>query len=243
MTAGVPDTFDAYAATRDDARFSSWLRRRAEPAWGDVVDHRFVRELADGSVDDDVFERYLVQDYAFVGTLVSAFGYAVGGAPTMDAKASLTGFLAALTDEEDDYFERSFDALDVPERDRRDPALADVTEAFEDLLLRASLRGGYAETLAVLVPAEWTYLTWATGITGRPDPFHLREWIDLHASEAFGAFVERLRAELDAHGAAASERRQRRLDRLFGRTVRLERAFFDHAYRGGDRDGTDRGMN
>jgi len=31
----------------------------------------------------------------------------------MDAKASLTGFLGTLTDEENDYFERSFDALGV----------------------------------------------------------------------------------------------------------------------------------
>ena len=144
MTAGaegVAGTFEAYADGRADARFTDWLRERSEPDWSDVTGHRFVHELADGTIDDVVFRRYLVQDYAFVGTLTSAFGYAVGQAPTPGARASLVDFLGTLTDEEDDYFERSFDALDVPESERTDPARADVTEAFEDLLLRAALEG------------------------------------------------------------------------------------------------------
>jgi len=70
------------------------------------------------------------------------FGYAVGQAPTMDAKASLTGFLGTLTDEENDYFERSFDALGVSPDERTDPVPADATEAFEDLLTRAALERG-----------------------------------------------------------------------------------------------------
>ncbi len=36
--------------------------------------------------------------------------------------------------------------------------------------------------------------------------------------------------ELDREGTAASPRRQRRLDRLFCRTVELEVAFFEMAY-------------
>jgi len=64
---GVTATFDAYATDRTDARFTDWLRARSEPDWTDAVEHRFVHELADGTVDDAVFRRYLVQDYAFVG--------------------------------------------------------------------------------------------------------------------------------------------------------------------------------
>jgi len=223
-------SFERYAADRPDARFTDWLRERSEPDWTDATDHRFVRELEAGTLDDAVFRRYLVQDYAFVETLTGAFGHAVGDAPTMEAKARLSGFLGTLTDEEGDYFERSFDALDVPERDRTDPERAEVTEAFEDLLVRAAHEGGYEETLAVLVPAEWVYLTWASSVSGSPDEFYLREWVDLHDAPAFESFVGWLRGELDEHGPDLSGRRQRRVERLFRRTVSLEVAFFDMAY-------------
>jgi thiaminase/transcriptional activator TenA len=232
----VPETFDAHAdaAGRPDVRATDWLRERAEPDWTAANDGRFVRELGSGAIDDEVFRRYLVQDYAFVGELASLIGYAIGDAPTIESKRRLTDFLRTLTSEEDDYFERSFDALGVPETDRSDPELTEVTRAFGDLLGRAAREGGYAESLAAFVPAEWVYLTWARNVEERRNPskFYLAEWVELHASDEFASFVGWLRAELDREVNALSARRQRRIDRLFGRTVELEAAFFEVAYEG-----------
>lgn len=225
------DTFAAYAADRPDARFTAWLRASAEPEWTAATEHRFTRELAEGVLDDAVFRRYIVQDYAFIGTLTGTVGYAVGQAPTMTAKRTLTDFLGTLTAEENDYFKRTFDALNVPDADRTAPDTADVTAAFEDLLGRAAREGDYEETLAVLLPAEWIYLTWATSQSDRPDTFYLAEWIELHANQAFERFVDWLRGELDTYGPQLNERRQRRIYRHFKRTTALEVAFFDLAYR------------
>lgn len=233
--AGVnPDTeeFATYATTHDDPRFTDWLRERSEPAWTETTEHHFVRELGADTIDDAVFRRYLVQDYAFVGTLVSLVGYAVGQAPTMAAKRRLTTFLGTITDEEDDYFERSFDALDVPEHDRLDPKLTPTTAAFDDLLVRGAHEGDYEETLAVLLPAEWSYRTWAENVESDQSRFYLREWVELHDNPAFESFVDWLRGELDERGPELAPRRRRRVERLFGRTMALEAAFFDASYEG-----------
>lgn len=228
----VPDDFANYAAERENPRFTTWLRNRAEPTWTDVITHQFSQQLLSGTIDDDVFQRYLVQDYAFVRTLVGAFGYAVGEAPTMAAKSQLVDFLEVLTADENDYFERAFDALGVPEAVHESPQRSEATRAFQDLLERAVRQGGYAETLAVLVPAEWIYREWATSRSSPSEPFYLTEWVDLHDNDEFDAFVNWLRAELDREGAAAAPLRQERLDRLFRRTVDLELAFFDAAFAG-----------
>lgn len=227
-----PETFAAYTEERSDARFTEWCRARSEPEWTAATEHRFTAELRTGALDDAVFKRYLVQDYAVVDALAGAFGHALGDAPSMAAKARLADFLGTLTSDETDYFERSFDALSVPEAERREPATDETTRAFRDLLGRATRVGGYAETLAVLVPAEWIYRTWAGEATGDgPDRFYLSEWIDIHDTAAFDAFVSWLRRELDREGAAGGPRRRRRLERLFRRTVELEVAFFDAPYR------------
>ncbi|WP_267643166.1 TenA family protein [Haloarchaeobius amylolyticus] len=224
--------FESFAAARGEgARFTDWLRERCGDDWQAATEHRFTRELGAEDLDDAVFERYLVQDYAFLNTLVGTFGHAVGEAPTMAAKSRLVDFLGVLTADENDYFERSFAALGVPETEYADPALEPVTRAFEDLLRRAAHEGGYPETLAVLVPAEWVYLEWASAVADQePSRFYLAEWIDLHTTAGFESFVGWLRSELDEAGAAAAPRRQTRLDRLFRRTVELEVAFFDMAY-------------
>ncbi|ERH07690.1 MAG: putative transcription activator [Halonotius sp. J07HN4] len=225
------DTFAEYAASHDDARFTDWLRKRSEPAWSDATDHRFTQELGAGTIDDAVMAAYLQQDYAFVGTLIGVFGYAVGDAPTMADKRRFVEFLDVVTDDEDDYFQRSFDAFGVPEAEWVDPERTPTTEAFIDLLTAAKTQGGYAETLAVLVPAEWIYLAWATREADDPPrKFYLSEWIDLHANEGFVEFVGWLREQLDTVGPTLSARRQQRVARLFKRTVVHEVAFFDAAY-------------
>ncbi|XVH31753.1 TenA family protein [Haloferacaceae archaeon DSL9] len=235
MTGTGSDSTPEWEAAETE-RFTDWLRERSEPAWTDTVEHRFVRELARGELDPDAFSRYLVQDYAFVTTLTGVFGRAVGDAPTMASKRRLVTFLDTLTDEESGYFERCFEEFGVSERDRTHPARTATTEAFEDLLERAAREGGYAETLAVLVPAEWSYLAWATDATeqlsrtGQPEEWYYAEWIDLHAVPEFAAFVEWMRTELDALGPSLSERKRARVERLFRRTMRLEVAFFDAAF-------------
>ncbi|MEA1932039.1 MAG: TenA family protein [Euryarchaeota archaeon] len=230
-SAAALDSYTAYATATAEPRFTDWLRARAEPAWTEATTHRFTDELGAGTLNDEAFRRYLVQDYAFVGTLVSVFGHAVGQAPSMAAKRRLIEFLDVITDDENDFFERSFDAIDVPAAERTDPEPTETTAAMIDLLEAAANRGGYAETLAVLVPAEWIYLTWATAeADDRPAAFYFDEWIDLHANPGFVSFVEWLRGQLDDVGPTLSPRQQQRVARLFKRTVELEVTFFDAAY-------------
>ncbi|MCL7418655.1 MAG: TenA family protein [Halalkalicoccus sp.] len=226
----VPATFETYAREREDARFTDWLRERSEPNWTATTTHRFVEDLGAGTLSERVFARYLVQDYAFLETLVSLVGYGVGQAPDMESKSRLTAFLSAITGDEDEYFRRSFEALGVPESRWADPEMNPTTAGFRDLLVRGAHEGGYAETLAVLVPVEWSYLAWASAIEEPPEAFYFAEWVELHATPEFEATVEWLRSELDTYGAACSERRQARLDALFSRAMAFEVAFFDAAF-------------
>jgi thiaminase/transcriptional activator TenA len=204
------------------------LRAECEPAWSRATRHRFTIELGDDALADAVYRCYLVQDYAFIGTLASMIGYGVAKAPDMRAKAGLSQFLAVLTSAENTYFLRSFDALGVGEAERTSPKLLPVSQAFLAAMREAGEAGGYADVVATLLPAEWIYLEWARAQAGKPRPtrFWLAEWIDLHADPGFEAFVGWLRLELDRVGPA----QEAACRSWFRRMVELEVAFFDAAY-------------
>jgi thiaminase/transcriptional activator TenA len=201
--------------------------------WRAATTHRFVRELGADTLPDSVFRRYLVQDFAFIEALVTLAGFAVARAPTMAAKRRLAGFLAAVTGDETNYFERALKALDASEAFAAPEhvTLDETTERFCALMAAAGERGSYGEILAILVPAEWVYLTWATA---SPEPwpkrFYLAEWIALHALPAFADSVEWLRGELDREAAAAAPTMRERMAALFSATLELERDFFESAY-------------
>jgi thiaminase/transcriptional activator TenA len=229
---GDAPTFEAWAAAREDPRFSDWLRARSEPEWTAATEHRFTDELAAGTLDDAVFECYLRQDYRFLLALVRLAGNAVGDAPSVAAAGNVAGFLATVTSDENDYFERAFEALGVPES-AWTPDPAPVTRGLEHLLGRAGREGGYAESLAVLLPVEWVYLTWAERVEDDADAFYHSEWIALHDNPDFRAFVTGLRADLDEVGPALSPRRRERVGDLFTDAVAREVEFFETAYGAG----------
>jgi len=227
----------SYAAARaqdPELGFTEWLRRQAEPHWTAMTTHRFARELGAGTLPRPVMARYLQQDYLFVDAFVSLLGQAVAQAPGMPSKRRFAGFLAAVTSGENDYFLRAFEALGVSEEDWRHATPHPVTAAFLDLLRQTNESGRYASIVAVLLAAEWSYLTWAQACPPeKPEAFWLSEWIDLHAEPAFLAFVGWLRAECEVVGEAADEATRGEMAGLFRRMMALEEAFFEAAYQAG----------
>jgi thiaminase (transcriptional activator TenA) len=100
------------------------------------------------------------------------------------------------------------------------------------LMADAAASGRYELMLAVLVVAEWTYLSWATPVNPPRDdlPFWFSEWVTLHAGDGFEGVVEYLRVQLDQVWPTLSELAQQEVETLFTHAVALERAFFDASY-------------
>ena len=216
------------------ASFSDSLRSQHAAAWAAATDNRFVRELVADEIDDAVYARYLRLDYAFIESLTAAFGHAVSVAPGMPAKIRYAGFLGVLTNEENDYFLRSFDAFGAPPPTFADPVTHPVVDGFADLMARQRAVGTYLDILAVLVPVEWVYLQWASDAvaSGRPPPdrFYLSEWISLHTDPGFTDFVNWMRSELDREAESASPDARQRAENAFAAALELEAAFFAAGY-------------
>jgi thiaminase/transcriptional activator TenA len=209
--------------------FTEQLRVASEPAWTAAVEHRFVRELCSGDIDDRVMARYLVQDHRFIDAFVTLLGAAIASADSFEARLRFGRFAGMVCSEENDYFLRAFDALGVDAAQRNSAPDAAPTAGFKALMREAAATRSYAAALAVLNVAEGLYLDWASRAPQPlPASFVHAEWITLHDNAFFRDFVAFLRAELDRVGpgetALAGD--------FFQRAVTLELAFFDAAYAG-----------
>ncbi len=198
--------------------------------WTAATGHAFTDALGAGTLDLDKMRGYLQQDYLFVEEFVRLLAAAISNAPTLADAVPAAQFLAVITGPENTYFQRSLEALNVPEASNHAPE----TTAFLDLMRKARLSGNYAEMLAVLVVAEWSYLSWASPMEGNAKdlPFWFGEWITLHAGAGFQGVVDYLRAQLDAVWPTLSDAAQDKVRSNFSDAVALERAFFDAAWAG-----------
>ena len=139
----------------------SALMRSTSEQWAAAINHRFVRELFAGTVDDAVMRDYLVQDYQFFESFLSMLGACVAQADELDAKLRFARQLGMLVADEDTYFVDSFVELGVDPSDYLRPELAAPTARFRDLMDSAVDSASYPQLLVVLVVAEWLYLDWA----------------------------------------------------------------------------------
>lgn len=214
--------------------FAEQLRQSNITDWNACLQHRFVDEIFDGSLDDAVLRHYLVQDYQFINRFVALLGAAIASADVFAPRVTLSQFAAMITSDENTYFLRSFDTLGVPESERLAPVLTPQTQAFQRLMHEAAQSLNYANCIAVLAVAEGLYLDWADQPAKQslplPARFEHAEWITLHANDFFRGFVAWLRSELDRVGPQLSETARAEAAQYFQRAVQLERQFFDHVY-------------
>lgn len=214
--------------------FTEYLRNTHRAEWEAATDNRFIRELVADEIEDTVYARYLTLDYAFIDALVSTFGHAVAVAPGMPEKTRFSSFLAVLTNEENDYFLRCFNAFGLPAPSFDNPVSHPVVDGFNDLMARQRAAGSYLQVLAVLVTVEWVYLEWASAAArsghATPSRFYLSEWITLHADPGFADFVNWMRSEFDREAVLANDDARARAEAAFVEALKLEAAFFAAAY-------------
>ncbi|GAA0701671.1 TenA family protein [Marinobacterium maritimum] len=218
-------TFADYRQQHPQQLLSEQLRNYAEADWNRAVNHAFTEALGDDCLADAVYARYLVQDYAFIDTLVNLVARTIANAPAMPPKTVLAGFLAALTSDENTYFLRSFEALGLSETDYLNPELHPVSRAIIDTMKTSEVC--YEDAIICLCVAEWSYLSWSQLQAGKPRGcrFYLQEWIDIHVLPEFEQFVTWLRAQVDSF-ADRDDATLERLAKLFRCMCVLEHQFF-----------------
>ncbi|KAL3923428.1 MAG: hypothetical protein SGILL_001661 [Bacillariaceae sp.] len=216
-------------------RLTDQLRLKAGDQWERVINHRFTKELAAGTIDrDNVLKRYLMQDHRFLDSFSVLLASIIAHLPTLQDRIPGAQFLAVITGPENTYFERSFEAMGITEKERRDLPDATVTTKFCQLMRQVAMKGTLAEMLAVITVCEWSYLSWGQLVekeTLRND-FVTYEWVDLHSGSAFEQVVEYFRSNLDREGEKLDDGGRDACEKRFLEAVQLEEEFFEYAYSG-----------
>lgn len=75
------------------------LRQQAGPEWQHYVGHPFLQQLADGTLPDSAFRRYLTQDYLFLIHFARAWALLVSKLRTLPEMRAATASLNAIVNE------------------------------------------------------------------------------------------------------------------------------------------------
>lgn len=211
------------------------LRDGAADAWRAYTWHPFVQGLADGSLPEAAFRRYLVQDYLFLVQFSRAFALAAYKAESFPAFRAKIEAVSALLHETTMHIAYCAEWGISEAAILAEPEAAE-TVAYTRWVLDRGIAGDILDLEVALAPCTIGYGEIARLIeaspTRRRDGNPYESWIAMYASAEYQALAVASAARLDAlgesHGGLA---RLPALTADFAKAARLEADFWQMGLR------------
>jgi thiaminase len=199
-----------------------------QPLWDRMLSHPFLVGTRDGTLPDEVFARWMRQDYLFVEAAIPFMAALLAKAPEKH-REPLSGVIAALQ-KELALFEERARAVGVS---LREGAPSFACHAYIQFLMATAYQRSYAEGYTVLYAAEKAYHdSWKVVRAGLRGGSPWMPFVENWAGEEFAAYVQYLESELDLLAGAVGEEERRHMADLFELTTRYEIAFWEMASSG-----------
>jgi len=212
-------------------RFTDSLWVSIRPIYAAILDHAFIRELADGSLARERFAFYMKQDALYLQDFSRALAIAGAKLPRVDEMQSFLGFAAGAIVVERALHETYFREFGVTLDVGKSPSCF----AYTHYLLSTAALASHGEALAALLPCFWIYREVGTEIRRRARESLARNpyarWIETYAGQEFSRSVDRAIEVTETAAAGASDAERERMRQAFEFSSRLEWRFWDSAYR------------
>jgi thiaminase/transcriptional activator TenA len=214
--------------------FTDELYAAAKSIWDAQLQHPYVGGIGDGSLDEELFKNWVLQDYRYLIEFARIFAWAAAKADRLE---SMSWYAAALdlTLNTEMELHRQYAARFglSPEELEATPAWP-TTRAYTDFLVRTAADGDMAELLAALLPCAWGYVYVGKELAKGEPPADQRyaDWIAQYASDEFAAAAEWLRNEMNRLAEDATAEKRERLKELFVLSSRYEWQFWEMCWKG-----------
>jgi len=210
------------------------LQQSCAEDWTRYVDHSFVRQLALGTLPEEKFRAYLIQDYLFLIQFARAQALAVFKSRSLaDMRAAHRG-LAAILDVEMDLHVRLCAGWGLSTSEIEAAPEHNATIAYTRFVLDCGTAGDLLDLHVALAPCVIGYaeiarsIVAARGEVAAEHPY--RQWIAEYAGDAYQDVAEAARRQLAVLAERSmTERRFPELCAVFAKATRLEADFWQMA--------------
>ena len=207
--------------------FTNELWRSITSIYNEILAHPFLRGLTDGTLTEERFRFYVLQDAFYLREYARALSLAGVRSRDESALVMFNEHSAGAITVERSLHEGFLKDLGVTQEETDRTAPTPTTLAYTSYLLKTASLSDYPEVLGAVLPCYWIY--WEVGKAllehGSPDPMY-QKWIDTYGGEEFGTLVE---AVLVCEDLNSSQRA--RIKEAFVTTSRYEWMFWNAAWK------------
>jgi thiaminase (transcriptional activator TenA) len=197
-----------------------------------IVDHPFILGLTDGSLAEEAFRFYVIQDAHYLREYARALSLMSARSPRETDILMFARHAAGAIEVERALHAGFFRDFGISEEVVSRTPVAPTTLAYTSYLLRVAYGGSFSEGLGAVLPCYWIY--WEVGKSlierGSPNPLYMR-WIETYGGDEFAEVVREVLRLTDRIGEDLGRAERESVRDHFVTTSRYEWMFWDMGYR------------
>lgn len=212
--------------------FSETLWQSIAEIYGRILAHPFLTGLTDGTLAEDVFRFYAVQDALYLRDFARGLALLAAKSPTDDALIMFSEHAKTALVAERALHASFFAQWGLRQPDVYATPLAPTNLLYTSYLLRIAYDRPFAEAVGAFLPCYWIYWEVGKELEKRGSPVSTyKRWIDTYASEEFGHTVQQVITLMNHIAETLTVEDKARAAEHFVMTSRFEYLFWDMGYR------------
>ena len=206
----------------------------SEEIWESYHVHPFVRGIADGTLAQEKFQHYMVQDYLYLIQYAKVFTLGVAKSKDMEAMLLFAGYISQILDKEMEIHRGYMQRLGISLEEAEKAATSLDNLSYTSYMLQVAYEEGPGEIAATILSCALSYEAIAKQMAQThpacvDHPFY-GEWVRGYAGFEFAQANQKLINLIERLTADYSEKQMQRLEEIFIACSRYESGFWDMAW-------------
>lgn len=201
--------------------------------WNGYVEQPFVKELGEGTLPEDRFRFYMVQDYRYLLQYSKVFALGILKAEDEALMRHFACMVHDTLDGEMDVHKTYMSRLGITDEEIATTKTALANQSYTSYMLDVAYKGDILDVLVAVLSCAWSYQMIGEHLNRIPGaaqhPFY-GEWVTGYSSEEYCRGVREIMELVDEYGAEISVKREETLLDVYRNCCRYERDFWEMAY-------------
>ncbi|MDU5111021.1 MAG: thiaminase II [Clostridium sp.] len=215
-------------------KFTDILFEDVRELWGKYLEHPFVKEIGEGTLDKEKFKNYLVQDYLYLKEYAKVFAMGLVKAESLSDMNLYYGSIKGILEDETEVHTNYLKYFGIDQDKVFDNRKEMTTESYTSYMLGIGLKGDLKEIAMTILPCAWSYQFIGRSLYEKHkdtlDNNFYKPWIEEYSSVEFEEGSEVWKNHINDLCKDISEKEAENLRDIFMKSSLYEMDFWDMAY-------------
>lgn len=206
----------------------------SQDIWDNYLKQPFVLEMADGSLDPELFKKYVIQDSLYLKDYARVFALAMYKATTLEDMRAYYSILGFVNENESNTRIKYLREYGISDSELEEIAQEPENKAYTEFMLEVAKNCEAPEILMAVLPCMISYYhigVWIVENTPNVENGRYYDMISDYSSDYYRESCEKWTAFANKKCEGLSEARKLKLLDIFRKSSEHETNFWDMSYR------------